>query len=305
MSTDCRMPNDECPKKAEYRMSNRPLGARLDHDSSLGIRHSLDIRHSTLVILVLLSLAGCASSSWDDATAVSPTGKFADTVALRFHLLFHKIDPMQTLAESTDGDLRARAYRMLKEPKQTGGNEQEQAHLLEVLAAAAKTEKQTICRLAAVEKLGEFQDPRAVKALTDAFYAPANFSDKQPVVRMACLTSLGRTGDASGLETLTEAALRDPSMDVRIAAAQALGNFKDYQAPQALVEILKQEKNGALRHQAAESLQQITGKDLPADATAWEDFLRNPTQPPPERKLARPNRDRPRQNSVEQAAYNR
>ncbi len=252
--------------------------------------------------LLALILAGCASTFWDDATAVSPTGKFKDTMALRWQLLTHRIDPMETLANSSDGDLRARAYRMLSEPKQHGGSDRDQDYVLEALASAAKTEKQVICRTAAVEKLGEFKDARAVQALTEAFYAPINFSDKNPVVRMACLTSLGRIGNPAGLETLSEAASRDPSMDVRIAAAKALGNFNDYQAPQTLVQILKQEKNLALRHQAAESLEQITGKDLPPDAQAWEEFLRNPNQPQ-ERKLTGLLPRRERQNPVEQAGY--
>src|SRR5262245_13094755 len=180
--------------------------------------------------LFALASSGCAATFWEDATAVSPTGKFKDTMALRWGFLTHKIDPMETLATSSDGDMRARAFRMLKEPKQTGGAERDQDYLVEMLASACKTEKQVICRVAAVEKLGEFKDPRAVKALTEAFYAPINFSDKNPVVRTACLTSLGRIGDPAGLETLSEAAMRDPSMDVRIAAATALGHFKDYQA---------------------------------------------------------------------------
>ncbi len=228
-------------------------------------------------------------------------------MALRWHLLTHRIDPMQTLAESTDGDMRARAFRMLKEPKRHGGTDRDQDYVVELLATAAKTEKQTICRAAAVETLGEFQDPRAVKALTEAFYAPINFSDKNPVVRMACLTSLGQIGDPAALETLSEAATRDPSMDVRIAAAKALGNFKDYQAPQTLVQILKQEKNIALRHQAAESLEQITGRDLPPNAEAWEEFFRNPSSPstPQERKVTRRLPKHERENPVEQAKYSR
>jgi hypothetical protein len=63
------------------------------------------------------------------------------------------------------------------------------------------------------------------------------------------------------------------NLDERIAAARALANFQQYQATEALVAVLQDEKDVALRDCAYDSLKTITGKDLPADAKAWEAFL--------------------------------
>ena len=63
-------------------------------------------------------------------------------------------------------------------------------------------------------------------------------------------------------------------LDERIAAARALGKTPNYQATEALVQILKTEKDVALRDQAHESLQMATGHKLPAEAAAWEQLLR-------------------------------
>lgn len=216
-----------------------------------------------LPALIALGLAGCANF-WDDVTAVN---------AYRWQLLFDRTPPLTVLAESKDGDLRARAIRALKEPLEHGGTQQDQDMMMELLASAARTEPQTVSRLAAVEKLGEFKDPRASKAVIEAFYERNNFSNKDPVVRIAALKSLAKIGDPAAVETLTEALARDPDRDVRLTAADGLGRFQNYQATQALVRVLKEEKDVALRHQATESLQQITGQDLPPKAEAWEAFL--------------------------------
>ena len=45
-------------------------------------------------------------------------------------------------------------------------------------------------------------------------------------------------------------------------------------ASEALLDVLRREKDVALRDRAAESLQKITGKKLPPDAQAWEAELR-------------------------------
>jgi hypothetical protein len=217
---------------------------------------------------------GC-SQLWDDLTAQSPEGGFGNNMAYRYHLLFHRPEPLQVLAESQDGDMRRRALMSLRESK----DPKEQDMLLNLLAAAAKTERDTVCRLAAVEKLGEFNDPRATAALTEAFYAPANFGERNPVVRMGVLRSLGQRKDPAAVQLLTEAVARDPSMDVRIAAAEALGHFPNASAAGTLVRVLREEKDVALRYQASQSLTKITGKELPARADEWDSYLRTATRP--------------------------
>jgi HEAT repeat protein len=64
-------------------------------------------------------------------------------------------------------------------------------------------------------------------------------------------------------------------MQERIAAARALGKFKQYPATEALVAVLKTEKDPSLRAGAHESLQLVTGKRFPEDGQVWDDFVRN------------------------------
>ena len=69
---------------------------------------------------------------------------------------------------------------------------------------------------------------------------------------------------------------KQAKMDERIAAARALGHFKEYQATEALADVLRTDQDVALRNRSAESLRTITGKELPADYQAWADFLNKP-----------------------------
>ena len=57
------------------------------------------------------------------------------------------------------------------------------------------------------------------------------------------------------------------------AAARALGNFKEGEASAALVQILKADKDVALRDVARSSLQKMTGHKAPAEAQVWEEYL--------------------------------
>jgi HEAT repeat protein len=188
------------------------------------------------------------------------------------------------LRDSSDGDQRAKALRSLREPKQYGGSDTDQDAVVNILNTAAATEKQPLCRLAAVQALGRFKDPRAVKGLTDAFYNASAFStETATVIRCQALRALGETGNPAAVELLARVVREPPAegtegekqqtLDVRIAAARALGKFSHYQATEALVRVMQNERDIALRDRAYESLQAATGKKLPPDAKEWEQLL--------------------------------
>src|SRR5439155_15508631 len=88
-------------------------------------------------------------------------------------------DPLIVLRDSTDGDKRAEAFRSLKEPKQTGGTDADQEAILLILSTAVKSERTALCRLGAIEALQSFKDPRAVKALEEAYYR-ASYFEREP-----------------------------------------------------------------------------------------------------------------------------
>jgi HEAT repeat protein len=241
--------------------------------------------------LALMSLCGCASF-WDEVT--SKDFKFKD--------LYVKGEPMEVLRTSTDGDRRADAIRRLKEPKQNGGSDQEQDEMIDLLAKTAASDKQVLCRMAAIRTLGRFKDPRAAKALqsaydqasgpdtsvdvrTAAYTAGAgNFvPENSAVLRCHALIAMGETKDPATVDLLVRVLKQPPvdgtaeerqqNLDERIAAARALGNFSQPQVTEALLQVLKKEKDVALRYRAHESLQSATGKRLPPDPQVWEEYL--------------------------------
>jgi hypothetical protein len=232
-----------------------------------------------------LSLGGCALS-WDEVTSRD------------FHVkdVFSKPDdPLTVLHDSKDGDKRAHAFRALQEPKFHGGSDHDQDFVLEVLAEASRSESRYWTRLEAVRKLGEFKDPRAAPALIEAYYKadtlltndrsadPNQAKELISTFRCEVLAGLGKIGNPAAVTFLAKR-VSEPSavgpendmrraLDERIAAARALKSFPQYQSTEALLSVLKTEKDVALRDCAAESLQACTGKKLPADYAAWDDFL--------------------------------
>jgi HEAT repeat protein len=227
-----------------------------------------------LLLPACLPLGGCAGF-WDDITSRD----------FSFNTFFNKPNPLLVLHDSTDGDQRARALRALHEPKQYGGSDQEQNAVVQILVSAASTEHQPLCRLAAIQALGHFKDPRAVDGLTSAFYNAGNFlPEPAAMIRAQAVTALGETKNPAAVELLARVVREPPAegpdadkqltLDVRIAAARALANFSQYQATEALLHVLQTERDVALRDCAHKSLQVATGKDLPPDAKQWEAVLR-------------------------------
>src|SRR5205823_10672722 len=102
-----------------------------------------------------LLACGCACF-WDDVTSRDFT----------WNSMFTKPNPLLVLRDSSDGDKRAKALGSLREPKQYGGSSAEQDAIVSILTTAATTEKQPLCRLAAIQSLGHFKDLRAVKGLS-------------------------------------------------------------------------------------------------------------------------------------------
>jgi HEAT repeat protein len=190
-------------------------------------------------------------------------------------------DPMTVLRESTDGDARAKAMTALKEPRVTGGSEAEQEEVMRLLTAAATADSQPLCRMAAIQTLGRFQDPRAVQALTSAYDAASQLSSEVvgPIQGRALL-SLGETHQPAAVDFLVQVATqrssaevsdreRQQSRDTRLAAVRALGNFnKSPQAADAMTRLMQTERDVAMRDRARETYAKVTGTEPPAEAIA-------------------------------------
>jgi hypothetical protein len=224
---------------------------------------------------VLLGLSGCV---------------FIDDFSLKnfsFEDFRDPPDPLNTVRNSKDGNLRARALRCLKEPLANGGTKEDQDVIVAVLNYTAGNDTQALCRMAAIDMLRQFHDPRVVDGLKEAYYRAGSFNTEvATVLRCQALQAMGETGQSAVVETLVRV-LREPpvegpdqdrqlKLDERIAAARALSHFKQSQVTEALVDVLRKERDVALRARANESLVVITGRDLPADATIWAQFFANP-----------------------------
>jgi hypothetical protein len=236
-----------------------------------------------MLLLAPLICQGCASF-WDEVTDRN----------FEFKSLWSKPNPLAVLSESTDGTQRAKALRALREPNQFGGSPADQETIVKLVTTAAISEHTAVARIAAIDALSKFRDPSATQALIAAYYASDGYrtahgdaikypGDMASMIRCQSLRALGEQGNPAAVEHLVTV-LRQPAargaevdrqmvMDERITAARALAKYNDPRAEEALLNVMRSEKDIALKDRAYESLQSATGKKLPPDPNTWEDAL--------------------------------
>ncbi len=215
---------------------------------------------------------GCAST-WDAVSA----RKFREAP---FKNTFSSEEPISVLRNKVDGNERADAMRRLKEPTKQGKPPAEQDEALQILWTAATTDTSPIVRVAAIDALGRFNDPRAVGLLKDAYEKadgvptdPAKLATTTDLTQVAAIDTIAmlaptgfepsfvstlrsRTIDALAGKPSAEAvafvakvATTEPSAtadqqldrDVRSAAVRGLGQMRSPESVVALTTVLKQE----------------------------------------------------------------
>lgn len=166
-----------------------------------------------------------------------------------FGTLFGSEDPIVVLETNPEGDERVRAMRSLKEPLKNNGSEAQQAKVMGILQTSATTDRRALCRLAAVETLSRFDDPRCVPILLAAYQNAPYDAPVEPgsnvtvaggpkprlslstftpdtVTTLQCtiLESLGKHKHPEGLKLLCEVALNPtPKKNTNIEQAGFLG----------------------------------------------------------------------------------
>ena len=234
-------------------------------------------RRLLLALAACVALDGCAGF-WDDVTSRD----------FKFKQLFSKAPPpLWVIRNSTDGDKKGKALLALREPLQHGGTQAEQDEVVQVLTACATSDPLPTCRLAAIHSLQHFKDPRAGKALMDAYVKASAFQRDRPeafeLIKNQALAAMGVNGNPAAVDLLV-GLLKAPeqagpnqdkqqNIDERIIVARALAHFPQYQVAEALVAVLRTEQDVALRGRVTESLQTLTGQDLPDNAQMWSDFM--------------------------------
>jgi hypothetical protein len=227
--------------------------------------------------LACFGLCGCASF-WDDVTSRD----------FEFRSLWSaKPDPLVVLRDSKDGDKRAKALRSMPEPAQFGEPQEQQDAYVKILCTAVVSERTALCRQAAIASLRTYKDPRVSEALQKAYYSASDYPpETATILRCQALEALGQVGNPNAVKLLTEVVKEPPIakgaeadrqqlLEQRIAAARALGHFKQVDAADTLLAVLQKEKDPGLRNVATTSLQLETGKRFPEDATAWDKYLHN------------------------------
>lgn len=261
--------------------------------STKKIKPSWPALHSVGTGLLLLSaflgssaLVGC-KGFWEDQKEI-------------MNDFYYKPDPLSVVKSTHSSDRKAKFLAQLQNPSQRGGNPQQQEEVYKVLFEIATKDPAPICRLQAIRKLGEFKDPRAVEALQIAFDNATKFGPEvNSAIRQQALRSLAQTGNPTARGELIRVAKagakennsvdQQLTLDERLTAVRGLANFKGPDVDEALLHILRSEKDVALRDRANESLQTVTGRKLPPDAKAWEQALNsNPGSAIPQPKMGGP-----------------
>jgi hypothetical protein len=127
----------------------------------------------------------------------------------------------------------------------------------------------------------------AIRALNRSRYRPATpvfiealkDKDAHAMVRLEAAKALANIPDPNAatalVDTINNAA---EDRDVRIAAADALKHYKQIDVARALASKLRGNDFG-LAWQSRKSLENLTGRDLRYDQTAWFAYLSGPTKP--------------------------
>ena len=162
--------------------------------------------------------------------------------------------------------LRSRASNM---------SEAEQARIAANLARALADDPTPLYRAHAVRTLAELSAPAASEALRAAVH------DQDPSVRIEACAAWGRRGTEEAVPVLGEVLSKDAELDVRIAAARELENYRIPGVIPALGVALD-DSDPALQHRAIQSLKVVTGKDFGNSVPAWRQFVRDGAVEPSE-----------------------
>jgi len=135
------------------------------------------LRVHTIAAFAACLLTGCAGT-WDTISSRDFRKDPFDTT----YRMISPEDPMVVLRANPerDGDARAKAMRRLTEPLATGHGQQDQDQILDLLARTATTDSSPVLRIAAIEALGRFQDPRAPGILQIAYMKAHGRPDGTP-----------------------------------------------------------------------------------------------------------------------------
>ncbi len=182
-----------------------------------------------------------------------------------------QLDLARALVELKCPDTRALALKLL------GNADLENRGAFAVIFAMTRDKELTAATIAlagssrpfdkemACEALSTLGDPAGipalVKATRDSFFS----------VRQKAAAALATFPSPEGREALCRLATADSNVGVQQRAMESLGTLADIQSVPCLIEVLKG-RPGAATIAAHAALQKVSGMDLGADASAWEQW---------------------------------
>jgi hypothetical protein len=182
-----------------------------------------------------------------------------------FQFARHTVDdPVMVLRTSQEPNQRIVAYRQLGSEPQSIAQHQELAGLL--LVQGLEKEVSPLARAAAAKSLRHYDLPEARQALRKAT------TDSSPMVRVEAARSLGALAGSEAVEVLAQMAKSDDDVDVRLAACQTLGDLRDPQCNDHLLECLL-DRDVAVTEAACKGLRANTGVDMAANYEAWKSYI--------------------------------
>ena len=146
----------------------------------------------------------------------------------------------------------------------------EQERIAVELARQIRNEQDPLLREQIVRTAAHFTSPTADAVLGAAL------QDRDTLVRLAAIEAIAGRGGSDAVQALSRLVENEGDIDVRLAAARALGDLQDPATTEALVAALES-PDPALQYRAMQSLKSTTGKDFGDDAEAWLQYARGET----------------------------
>jgi hypothetical protein len=167
--------------------------------------------------------------------------------------------------------MRAASIREMA-PRAKDATEAEQLAMCEELVQQIRTEPDPIVRRTIQQTVAEFQTPLAEAMLL------AGLNDDDRNVRTTCCRLLAKRQDAGAVAALSQIVATDSDAEVRMAAIDALGEFKSPAAVQGLAAAIK-DRDPAMQYAGVLAMQRASGEDLGNDVEAWRQYAASVASP--------------------------